>query len=142
MRISFYKLIVSHIRHAKRLLMAIILLVLSPSLTLSADPDCAQVDGWAANMSFGYLRDAGLTNNYKLDFTKTKVIRLASEKIGKSRYYKADLYRQIHYIIFTEKSGNTIEVITSHEVSDVECAENGIDIFVISKHLGGKIKNK
>ncbi|GAC1376686.1 MAG: hypothetical protein NVS3B3_16690 [Aquirhabdus sp.] len=80
-------------------------------------------------MAFVHLKNAGLTDNYKLDFTKTKVTRLASEKIGN------DLYRQIHRVIFTEKSGGTVEVITSNEASHQECSMSGVDVFVISKHL-------
>lgn len=81
-------------------------------------------------MAFGYLKDAGLTDNHKLDFTKTKTVRLASEKIGK------DLYHQIHYITFIEKSGNKIEVITINDASNEECSMSGVDVFVTSHHLG------
>ncbi len=81
-------------------------------------------------MAFGYLKDAGITDNYKLDFSKTKTGRLASEKIGK------DLYRQIHHITFIEKSGNTIEVITVNDASNEECSMSGIDVFVVNRHIG------
>jgi hypothetical protein len=57
---------------------------------------------------------------------------LASEKIGK------DLYRQIHYVVFTEKSGRTIEVITSNDASNVECSMSAVKVFVVSKRLGGE----
>lgn len=103
-----------------------------PSLVLAKDPDCTGVDRWPTAMAFGELKDVGITDNDKLDFTKTKTIRLASEKIGK------DLYRQIHHITFVEKSGNTIEVITSNEASSEECSMSDVDVFVISQHLGGK----
>jgi hypothetical protein len=62
-------------------------------------PDCVGPEGWATSMAFVHLKKANLTNNEALDFTKTKTVRLASEKLGK------DLYRQIHHITFTEKSG-------------------------------------
>ena len=126
--IHFHKVIVGCIRHT--LLMAIILLILSPLLAFTKDPDCAGVDRWPTNMAFVHLKNAGLTDNNRLDFTKTKTIRLASEKIGK------DLYRQIYYIIFTEKSGNTIAVITINEASNEECSMSGVDVFVVSQHLG------
>lgn len=106
-----------------------ILLLLFHSLAFAKDPDCTGVDRWPTKMAFLDLKDAGLTDNDKLDFSKTKTIRLASEKIGK------DLYRQVHYIIFTEKSGNTIEVITSNEVSNEECSMSGVDVFVVKQHL-------
>lgn len=82
-------------------------------------------------MAFVHLKNAGITNNEKLDFSKTQTTRLASEKIGK------DLYRQIHRVVFFEKPGNTIEVITSNEASNQECSMSGVNVFVISKHLGG-----
>lgn len=116
--------------HATVILITAILLVLFPSLTFSADPDCTGADGWPLPMAFVHLKNAGLINNDKVDFTKTKIIRLASEKIGE------DLYRQIHHIIFTEKSGNTIEVITSNEASNEECSMSDVDVFVVSQHLG------
>ena len=83
-------------------------------------------------MAFVHLKNAGLTNNEKLDFTKTKTVRLASEKIGK------DLYRQVHFVVFTERAGTTIEVITSNEASNEECSMSGVEVFVISRRLGGK----
>ena len=116
-----------------KLMTVIILCVLSPSLAFTEDPDCTGVNRWPTSMAFVYLKNAGLTDNSKLDFTKTKTIRLASEKIGK------DLYRQIHYIRFTEKNGNTIEVITINEVSHEECSMSGVDVFVVSQHLGNGI---
>ncbi len=81
-------------------------------------------------MAFVHLKNAGITNNQKLDFTKTITTRIASEKIGK------DLYRQIHHIIFTEKSGKIIKVITSNEASNEECSMSGVKVYVISKELG------
>jgi hypothetical protein len=113
-----------------KLLMVIILVILSSSFVFAKNPDCTGVDGWATSMAFGHLKNAGITDNYKVDFTKTKCIRLASEKIGK------DLYRQIHLIRFTEKSGKTIEVITINDASSVECSMSGVDVFVVTIHLG------
>lgn len=123
---------VGHMKHIPKILTAFILLLLSPSFALTKDPDCTGVDRWPTAMAFGELKDVGITDNDKLDFTKTKTVRLASEKIGK------DLYRQIHLITFVEKSGNTIEVITSNEASSEECSMSDVDVFVISQHLGSK----
>jgi hypothetical protein len=103
----------------------------SPSQPLAKTPDCAGVDGWATAMAFVHLKNAGVTDNDAIDFTKTRTERLASEKIGK------DIYRQIHHIFFTEKSGSVIEVITSNDASNAECSMSGVDVFVISRHLGG-----
>ena len=103
----------------------------SPSQPLAKTPDCAGVDSWATAMAFVHLKNAGITDNNAIDSTKTKTERLASEKIGK------DIYRQIHHISFTEKSGNVIEVITSNDASNTECSMSSVDVFVISRHLGG-----
>ncbi len=81
-------------------------------------------------MAFVHLKNAGITDNIKLDFSKTKTVRLASEKIGE------DLYRQIHRVTFTEKNGNIIEVITVNDCSSKECSMGGVEVFVVSKHLG------
>jgi hypothetical protein len=109
------------------------LLLASVALEAAArHPDCAGVERWATSMAFVHLKNAHLTDNDDLDFRKTKTVRLASEKIGK------DLYRQIHYVVFTEKSGRTIEVITSNDASNVECSMSAVTVFVVSKRLGGE----
>jgi hypothetical protein len=95
-------------------------------------PDCSGVERWATSMAFVNLKNAQLTNNDELDFSKTKTVRLASEKIGK------DLYRQIHYVVFAEKSGRTIEVITSNDASNDECSMSAVTVYVINKRLGGE----
>ena len=82
-------------------------------------------------MAFVHLKNAGITTNNKIDFNKTKTIRLASEKIGN------DLYRQIHHVIFTEKSNNIIEVITNNEASSVECSMSSVKVYVIKNKIGG-----
>jgi hypothetical protein len=113
-----------------RQFIALLLVLMLPLQSHAGHPACDGPENWAANMAFARLKRAGLTDNDKLDFSKTKVIRLASEEIGK------DLYKQIHRIIFTEKLGNTIEVITSNEASNEECSMSGVEVFVISKQLG------
>lgn len=109
------------------------ILILSFAFSANAAiPKCDGVEGWATSMAFVHLKNAGLTDNSKFDFTKTKTVRIASEKIGK------DLYRQVHFVVFTEKAGGTIEVITSNQASSQECSMSGVEVFVISKQLGGK----
>jgi len=80
-------------------------------------------------MAFVYLKNAGITDNAKVDFSKTITVRLASEKIGK------DLYHQVYDVKYTEKSGNVIEVIAIHDASFEECSMTGVEIYVISRHL-------
>ena len=84
-------------------------------------------------MAIGYLKDAGITNNDELNIEKTKTVRLASDKIGK------DLYRQIHLVTFTKKSGETIQVITSNDASNEECSMSGVEVYLVSKRLGEQL---
>jgi hypothetical protein len=113
------------------LLISCILITLT-SVAQARVPDCAGVQRWATQMAFVHLNRAGLTDGEKLDFTKTRTVRLASEEVGK------DLYRQIHHVVFTEKTGSTIEVITSNDASSVECSLSGVQVFVVSRRLGGE----
>lgn len=112
----------------KRLVICAVFLL--PSwLALAKDPDCTGADRWPANMAFVHLKNAGLTSNDKIAFDKTKVTRLASQKVGK------DLYRQVHRIEFVEKSGKVIEVLTVNEASSTECSMGGVEVFVVCRHL-------
>ena len=106
------------------------LLMSSFSVAYAKDPDCTGVDRWPTVMAFAQLKNSHITDNSKVDFTKTKTVRLASEKIGE------DLYRQIHHVTFTEKSGKTIEVITVNDASNIECSMSDVDVFVVTEHLG------
>ena len=85
-------------------------------------------------MAFVLLKNAGMTNNENIDFSKTKTVRLASEKTGK------DLYHQVYDVTFTEYSGRTIEGIAIHDASDEECSMTGIELFVVSYHLSSEGK--
>jgi len=90
-------------------------------------PDCS--GGWPTNMAFVHLKNAGLADNDTVDFSKTKTVRLASEKIGKN------LWHQVYHITFTKKSGDAIEAIAVHDASQEECSMTGVQVFVVSKHL-------
>jgi len=90
-------------------------------------PDCS--GGWPTNMAFVHLKNAGLADNHSVDFSKTKTVRLASEKIGK------DLWHQVYHVTFTKKSGDAIDAIAVHDASQEECSMTGVEVFVVSKHL-------
>ena len=94
-------------------------------------PACSGPDNWAAAMAYTHLKNANLVSSESNDSAQTKVTLLASEKI------KKDLYRQIHLVTFVDKTGHKIEVIASNEASSQECSMSGVQIFVISKRLGG-----
>lgn len=113
------------------------LLVLLPSAAFAGDPDCAGVDRWPTSMAFVHLKNAGITDSDRVDFTKTKTMRLASEKIG------TDLFRQVHDVTFTERSGRTIEVIAVSDASHEECSMDDVTVFVVTQRLGTKpVPNK
>lgn len=95
-------------------------------------PDCS--GGWPTNMAFGYLKNAGLADNSSIDFSKTKTIRVASEKIGK------DLWRQVYDVVFIKKSGEEVEAVAVHNASQEECSMSGVEVFVVSKHLNPERK--
>ena len=111
----------------KRLALACLFLA-APALCLAASPQCAS---WPTSMALVHLKNAGITDPTKVDESKTKAVRLASEKIGK------DLYRQIYDITFHETAGRDIEVITSSEASSSECSMGGVSVYVVSRKLGG-----
>jgi hypothetical protein len=108
--------------------MAAVLLAL-PAAAVASVPNCS---GWPTNMAFVHLKNAGLTDNSQTDPSKATAVRLASEKVGK------DLYREIYRITFHTKSGSDIVVITSSEASSEECSMSAVDVFVVSKQLGGR----
>jgi hypothetical protein len=104
----------------------------NPHTHPSNGPDCS--DSWPTNMAFVLLKNADITTNSKIDFSKTKTVRLASEKIGK------DLYHQVYDVIFTEFSGRTIEAIAMHDASYEECSMTGVELFVVSQRLSSVAK--
>ena len=96
------------------------------ALPVVEKPDCGS---WPENIALSHLENAGLTNG-RLDFAKTRVLRLASERVGNN------LWRQVHHVTFTETSGKTIEAITRNDASKEECSMTGVEVYVVSRRLG------
>ena len=113
-----------------KIVLVLIFLFLFCNHGFAAEPDCDGPDEWPAKITFIHLKNAGLTNNDNTDFSKTKSIRLASEKIG------PDLYRQVHYVTYVQKSGKTIDSIAINNTSSEECSMSGVEVFVIHIMLG------
>jgi len=117
---------------ATRTLLLVVTLVINvPAIARSQaekthGPNCIE---WPTNMTFAHLKNAGLADNYSVDFSKTKTARLASEKIGK------DLWHQVYHVTFTKKSGDVIDAIAVHDASQEECSMTGVEVFVVSKVL-------
>lgn len=105
------------------------LLCMASMRAFAKSPDCTSPDAWPAGMAFTQLKNAGVVDNDILDFTKTKVIRLASEKVGK------DIYHQVHLVRFFKKSGERVEVITVNEASHQECSLSDVNAYLISRQL-------
>jgi len=117
----------------QKILVAPLLIFLISFAPLSASgkgPDCAHQDGWPSNMAFTWLKNEALVSNEDLDFKRTEVVEIASEKIGK------DLYRQIHRVRFYKRNNDTLDVITVNNASHGECSMSGVDVYLISRKLG------
>lgn len=111
--------------------LGLVALVLSGS-ALAKDPDCAYPDGWSASMASGYLRNAGLLDTSQVDFKKSTVTQIASQRIGK------DLYRQIQLVRFVKQNGGVVQAVTTHDASHVECSMSGVDIYPVLNKLGDR----
>jgi hypothetical protein len=109
-----------------------LLTVFMASSSSSGVPDCTAPDAWPAYSAFARLKDEGITDNAKVDFSRTAVQRLASEPIGHG------LFRQVHLVTFFEKAGRKIEVITTNNASLDECSESSVVVYVVSRRIGEK----
>lgn len=92
--------------------------------------ECAKPQKWATSSAQALLKNAGLLKNEDIDFSKTKVQLLSSEKKSK------DLYHQIQKIVFYKKDGKSISVITENEASSEECSMSAVKVYVIERELG------
>ena len=101
------------------------------SEAVAGEPVCSGPDSWPAAMAYASLKNEKLISTGDVDTAKTKSVNLASEKKD------GGLYHQIHLITFTLKSGGNLSVITSNDASEEECSMSRVDVFVISKRLGG-----
>ena len=97
---------------------------------LKKHPDCTGTERWPTSIAIVHLKNSGLTSNELLDFSKTKTVRLASQQI------EENLFRQVHLITFTEKSGKTIQAITVNDASHEECSMSEGAVFVVNTTLG------
>jgi hypothetical protein len=99
-----------------------------PALAFAGSPPACK--SWPTNIAIVYLKNAGITDPTKLDETKTRAVRIASEKVGK------DLWRDVYDITFYEHGGRSFEVITSSEAGSVECSMSDPVVWVVSQKLG------
>ena len=112
------------------LLVAVFFVAFIPQSTLAVVPNCSGTNSWPAGIAFTHLKNAGMLESETTDFAKTRVSRLASEKIGK------DLYRQVHEIAFVKKAGDQVTVVAVSDASHEECSMGGVKVFVVSRQFG------
>jgi hypothetical protein len=113
----------------RKLAFLLAMLGMVPNPSLAKDPDCGSPNGWAAPMVFAAMKNAKLITNDEIDFTRTKVMRIASEKIGK------DLWRQVYDVRYFRKNGSVVEAIAVSDASREECSMSDVQTFVVSKKL-------
>jgi hypothetical protein len=103
------------------------IMLAAPAFAATTSP--TQCVSWPKNIAEVKLKNAGIADPAKLDESKTRAVRIASQKIGR------DLYRDVYDITFHEKGGTVIEVITSSEASSSECSMGSVDVYVVSRKL-------
>ena len=103
---------------------------------VAKEPNCTSPDAWPGGMAFTHLKNAGLLGDQAVDASKTRVRLIASEKIGK------DLFRQVHLVDFSIKTGEQLSAITVNEVSSQECSMSNVDVYLVSKQLGNYTAGK
>ena len=89
-------------------------------------PDCKE---WPTNMAQAAMKNAGMLNYDEMDFTKTKIERLASEGMGKG------LWHQVYLVTFFKRSGEEVQAVVVHDASKEECSMTEPQVFVVSKRL-------
>lgn len=102
----------------------------APALCFAGSP--LQCASWPKNITPLILKNVRITDPVQLDDSMTTAVRIASEKIGK------DLWRDVYHITFYKHTGRAIEVITSSEVSSVECSMSDPVVWVVSQKVGIK----
>ena len=95
--------------------------------TARADPKCAGPENWPASMTFAQLKNAGVLANNEVDFGRTSVRQIASEKIGR------DLYRQVFEISFYMKDGKAVRSISVSDASADECSISDVTVYRIAE---------
>jgi hypothetical protein len=113
-----------------KLVFGLILFLAIPAVAQTREthgPDCA--GGWPTNMAQATMKNAGLLKNEELDFSKTKTVRLASERLQKN------LWHQVYLVTFIKKSGEVLQAIAIHDASNEECSMSDVQVFVVSKKL-------
>ena len=86
-------------------------IILSTAPAFAKDPDCGGPNHLPAAMVFVAMKNAKIVTNDQIDFSRTRVTRLASEKIG------PDLWRQVHLVQYFRRDGSALEAIAVSDSS-------------------------
>ena len=107
--------------------LAILLLPFSASSAnaQSLEIDCTGTNAWPTAMAHTKIMNNNGLNSDDFIYEKTKVERIASEKM------LGDLYKQVHKVTFFLKNGKKFEVITVNTASGRECSMSDVAVFVI-----------
>ena len=103
--------------------LCIALLSASPVL---ADPKCDGPESWPAGMTHAQLKNDGILVNDEVDFSRTAVQQIASQRIGK------DLYRQVFKIVFHLRNGRLVQAIAVSDASREECSMSHVTVYRIA----------
>ena len=103
--------------------LCIALLSASPVL---ADPKCDGPEGWPAGITHAQLKNEGVLVNDEVDFSRTAVQQIASERI------KKNLYRQVFKIVFHLKNGRLVQAIAVSDASKEECSMSRVTVYRIA----------
>ena len=110
-------------------------IILSTAPAFAKDPDCGGPNYWPAAMLFVAMKNAKIVTNDQIDFSRTQVTRIASEKIG------PDLWRPVHIVQYFRRDGSALQAKAVSNSSQEDCSMGDVKTFVISAKLlpsGGK----
>jgi enamine deaminase RidA (YjgF/YER057c/UK114 family) len=83
---------------------------------------CAAQERWAPNMAYGQLKNEGVLTPDTVDFARTEVEHLATERKG------PDLYEQRLRVTFHRHDGTSVAVLTRNDVSSEECSMSAVAV--------------
>lgn len=82
-------------------------------------------------MAITYLQNEEIIRPGSIDEKAVTSDLLSVQSVGKG------LYSQIWKLTIKPESGSPITVITKNTFSLKECSESGVDVWIVSQHLGG-----
>jgi hypothetical protein len=91
-----------------------------------ADPNCDGPESWPAAMTHAQLKNDGVLVNDEMDFSRTAVQQIASQRM------KKNLYRQVFKIVFHLKNGRLVQAIAVSDASKEECSMSHVTIYRIA----------